>query len=68
MQKADDGDEDLAKDMLKRIANLQEDCGDGDAEAQFLQRIFRRVRKSVRKIPEASNENLSKDQETLFNN
>ena len=36
MQKADDGDEDLAKDMLKRIANLQEEGGDGDAEAQFL--------------------------------
>ena len=36
MQKADDGDEDLAKDMLKRITNLQEEGGDGDAEAQFL--------------------------------
>ena len=67
IQKADEGDEDLAKDILKRIANLQEEGWDGDVEAQFLRRIFRRVRKSVRiKISEASNENLSKDQETLF--
>ena len=50
MQKADEGDEDLAKDMLKRIANLQEEGGDGDVEAQFLRRIFRRVRKSVRRF------------------
>ena len=41
MQKADDGDEELAKDLLKRIANVQED----DVEAQFFKRIFKRARK-----------------------
>ena len=49
MQKADEGDDDLAKDMLKRIANLQEDGGDGDAEAQFFRRIFRRARRYVKR-------------------
>ena len=41
MQKADDGDEELAKNLLKRIANAQED----DAEAQFFRRLFRKARK-----------------------
>ena len=50
IQKSDDGDEDLAKDMLKRIAKLQEEGGDGDVEAQFLRRVFRRVKKSVRRF------------------
>ena len=40
MQEADDGDEELAKNLLKRIANAQED----DAEAQFFRRLFRKVR------------------------
>ena len=47
MQRADDGDDDLAKDMLRRIANLQGE-DDGDAEAQFfgkLLRGFRGIRK-----------------------
>ena len=44
MQKADDGDDDLAKDLLRRIANLQGE-DDGDAEAQFFKSIFRGVRK-----------------------
>ena len=44
LQKADEGDDELAKDLLKRIANVQED-GDGDAEAQFFKSLFRRVRK-----------------------
>ena len=35
VQKADDGDEDLAKNMLKRITDLQEEGGDSDAEAQL---------------------------------
>ena len=50
IQKADEGDEDLAKDTLKRITNLQKEGGDGDVEAQFLRRIFRRVSKSVRRF------------------
>ena len=45
IQKADDGDEDLAKDMLKRIANLQEEGGDSNAEAQLFRRVFRRARR-----------------------
>ena len=49
MQKADDGDEDLARDMLKRIAKLQEEGGDSDAEAQFFRKIFRRARRFVRR-------------------
>ena len=48
MQKADDGDDDLAKDMLRRIANKQQDDGD-DAEAQFFRRIFRRARRIFRR-------------------
>ena len=44
LQKADDGDDELARDLLKRIANVQED-GDGDAEAQFFRRLFKRVRR-----------------------
>ena len=41
MQRADEGDEELAKNLLKRIANAQED----DAEAQFFKRLFKGVRK-----------------------
>ena len=42
MQNADDGDEELAKNFLKRVANAQED----DAEAQFFKRLFRKIRKA----------------------
>ena len=41
MQKADDGDDELAKELIKRMANAQED----DADAQFFKRIFKRARK-----------------------
>ena len=41
MQKADEGDDELAKDLLKRIANVQED----DVEAQFFKRLFRRAKR-----------------------
>ena len=44
MQKADEGDDDLARDLLRRIANLQQDGGEGDAEAQLFGKIFSRVR------------------------
>ena len=44
MQKADEGDGDLARDLLRRIANLQQDGGEGDAEAQLFGKIFSRVR------------------------
>ena len=47
MQKADEGDDDLARDLLKRIANLQQDGGEGDAEAQLFGKIFRGVRKFI---------------------
>jgi hypothetical protein len=50
MQKADDGDEDLAKDMLKRIANLQEEGGDGDAEAEFFGRLLKKPSRFVRRF------------------
>ena len=45
MQKADEGDDDLAKDLIRRIAKLEQDGGEGDAEAQFFGKIFRGVRK-----------------------
>ena len=45
VQKAQEGDDELARDLLRRIANLQQEGGDGDAEAQFFKRIFKGVRK-----------------------
>ena len=45
MQKADDGDDELAKELIKRMANAQED----DADAQFFRRIFKRARKVWRR-------------------
>ena len=44
MQKADEGDDELAKDLLRRIANLQQEGGEGDAEAQIFGKLFKRVR------------------------
>ena len=49
IQKADDGDDDLAKGVLIRIANLQEEGMANNAEAQFFQRVLRRVRRFVRR-------------------
>ena len=49
MQTEEDGDEKLATDLLKRIANLQEDS-DGDAEAQLFGRVFRRARRFTRRL------------------
>ena len=44
IERADEGDDELAKDLLRRIANVQED-GDGDAEAQFFKSIFKKARR-----------------------
>ena len=44
MQKADEGDDDLDRDLLRKIANLQQDGGEGDAEAQLFRKPFSRVK------------------------
>ena len=44
MQKADGGDDDLARYLLRRIANLQQDGGEGDTEVQLFRKLFSRVK------------------------
>lgn len=49
MQKADDGDEDLAKDMLRRIANKQQDDGD-NVETQFFRKFIKMVKRKPKQF------------------
>ena len=46
IERADEDDDELGKDLLRRIANVQ----DGDAEAQFFKRMFRGAKKLFNKI------------------
>ena len=43
VQKAEEGDDELAKDLIRRIVKVQQEGGD-DAEAQFFGKILRKAR------------------------
>lgn len=49
MRKADNGDEDLAKDMLRRVANKQQDDGD-TAETQFFRKLIKLVKRKPKQF------------------